>query len=128
MYWGEPDTRDFVAVKATNDRVGARAVNRTRTPPRVIRFSGLCPKRLWFDKLTTNGAINQPFAPSRCHRHRIEGSLSKGNSHDRATSCAKLSDGDTAEGRPSPLDIPVRGPGVLPEELLPGFAALALKI
>ena len=48
-----------------------------RLPRRAFRFSGLCPKRLWFDKLTTNGAVNQPFAPSRCHRHRIEGSPSK---------------------------------------------------
>ncbi len=44
---------------------------------------GLCTKRwnaeAWFDRLTTNGAINQPFALS----------LSKGNSHDPATSCAK---------------------------------------
>ena len=33
----------------------------------------------FFDRLTTNGAINQPFALS----------LSKGNLHDRAPSCAK---------------------------------------
>ena len=34
----------------------------------------------------------------------------------------------TPKGHPSPLDIPVRGLGVLPEEFFAGFAALALKI
>ena len=52
---------------------------------------GLCTKRwnpeAWFDRLTTNGAINQPFALS----------LSKGNSYDRATSCAKPGKGEGSD-------------------------------
>ena len=51
--------------------------------PSGLSPEGLCTKRrnaeAWFDGLTTNGAINQPFALS----------LSKGNLHDRATSRAK---------------------------------------
>ena len=61
-------------------------VDEDETPPRPARR--LCSKRwnaeAWLDRLTTNGAINQPFALS----------LSKGNSHDRATSGAKPREGD----------------------------------
>ena len=59
--------------RALHQKVGCGGVVR---PPSTR--SGQASTSLRAGRLTTNGAINQPFALSRCHRHRIEESTSKG--------------------------------------------------
>ena len=88
------------------DRISSVPVNQAPCqPPKDVTWGvyrglfrrgpeGLCTRRnveAWFDRLTTNGAINQPFAHEPFGKLRT--GLSRGNSHNRATSCAKPPEG-----------------------------------